>query len=184
VKTASADTGKQFHYQIVSGNATSYAATGLPAGLSLDSSTGLIAGIPQVGGTFPVALRAINVAGTVSAELTLKVIPLVTLKATIPKVTAGTGAKGKFTLTLSAAHREEITVHYQIEGDAINGIDYDKLSGTAKFKPGKLKRPLYIVPKGDLEGMEEKTVRIKLKANPEYSVETKTSQKVEIVAGE
>jgi len=61
-----------FSYQITaSGNPTSFAATGLPAGLSLDAHSGLISGTPTATGTYPVAISATNAAGTGSATLNL-----------------------------------------------------------------------------------------------------------------
>ncbi|RYD47429.1 MAG: hypothetical protein EOP85_05485, partial [Verrucomicrobiaceae bacterium] len=51
--------GLPFSYQIVaSGNPTAYASTGLPAGLTVNTTTGLITGTPTVGGTFNVQLQA------------------------------------------------------------------------------------------------------------------------------
>ena len=61
-----------FTYQIsASGNPTSYGATGLPAGLVLNASTGEITGAPTVGGTYLVTVSATNAGGTNSATLTL-----------------------------------------------------------------------------------------------------------------
>jgi hyaluronate lyase len=61
-----------FTYQIsASGNPTSYGATGLPAGFSLDTTTGKITGTPAVSGTYSVTVTATNAGGTRSATLTL-----------------------------------------------------------------------------------------------------------------
>lgn len=67
---------ESFNYQIVaSGNPTSYAATGLPDGLTFDTNTGLISGSPNAGtlGSFSVMLEATNAQGTGSSFLVLKV---------------------------------------------------------------------------------------------------------------
>ena len=70
--TASGRVGTAFSYQITaSENATSFVANNLPAGLSLNTSTGAITGSPTVGGAFSVTISATNAGGTGSATLTL-----------------------------------------------------------------------------------------------------------------
>lgn len=63
-----------FSYLITAINSpTSYGAVGLPAGLSVNGSNGLISGIPSVTGTFYITLNAINATGTGTQSLTLTV---------------------------------------------------------------------------------------------------------------
>lgn len=60
---------------------SSFSATGLPAGLGVDPSTGQITGIPSTAGTFSVGISATNAAATGSATLTItiaKATPVVT----------------------------------------------------------------------------------------------------------
>lgn len=72
--TAAATVGQSFTYQITANNTpTSYGATGLPAGLSVNTGTGQITGSPPAAGTFPVTLSAINTGGTGTLALTLVV---------------------------------------------------------------------------------------------------------------
>ena len=74
--TASGTVGKTFSYQTAATNTpTSYAATGLPAGLTLSSTTGLISGTPTASGTYSVTLSATNKSGTAKTTLTLTSLP-------------------------------------------------------------------------------------------------------------
>jgi hypothetical protein len=79
---ASGTAGSSFSYQITATNApASYGATGLPAGLTVNSGTGLISGTPTAVGTSTVTLSATNSGGAGSATLTL------TVNATTPAIT-------------------------------------------------------------------------------------------------
>jgi hypothetical protein len=72
--TATATTGVAFTYQIVATNSpTSYGATGLPAGLSVNPLTGLITGSPTSSGSSSITIGATNSGGTGSAMMTLTV---------------------------------------------------------------------------------------------------------------
>jgi Putative Ig domain len=54
---------------------TSFSATGLPPGLTLDSSTGEISGAPTTAGSYVVAIAAANGAGMGAAALTIVIAP-------------------------------------------------------------------------------------------------------------
>ena len=70
--TATGASGVNFLYQITATNGpTSFGATGLPPGLSVNAATGLISGAPGASGTFTVNLTATNPTGTGSRPLTL-----------------------------------------------------------------------------------------------------------------
>ncbi len=95
--------GKQnqpFTYQIVaSGSPTSFGAAGLPTGLSVNPSTGLITGTPTQSGTFQVTLSATNPGGTTTAVLVLGISP------PPPVITSGLSA----TVPLNALFNYQVT---------------------------------------------------------------------------
>jgi hypothetical protein len=72
--TASGMVSLPFSYTITATNSpTSFNATGLPAGLSVDTTSGAISGTPTAPGTFNVAVSATNAKGTGTATLTLTI---------------------------------------------------------------------------------------------------------------
>jgi len=92
--SATATVGESFSYLITATNTpSSYDATGLPAGLTVDTGTGLISGTPFVSGTFAINLSATNTAGTTSAILTLTVQPA--SSQTHPIIISSTSATGR-----------------------------------------------------------------------------------------
>jgi hypothetical protein len=52
-----------------------YSCTGLPAGLTVNASSGAISGTPTVSGTFNIGCTAANSVGTVTSNLTLNIYP-------------------------------------------------------------------------------------------------------------
>ncbi|MCE0523210.1 MAG: IPTL-CTERM sorting domain-containing protein [Methylacidiphilales bacterium] len=70
--TATGTEETAFNYQIIATtNPTSYNATGLPTGLSINTTTGVISGSPTVSGAFPIMITASSTTGTTTITLTL-----------------------------------------------------------------------------------------------------------------
>src|SRR5262249_11177707 len=65
-----------YTYQIVANNdPTSFAATNLPQGLSINRMTGIISGVPQATGTFIIPLTVTGTAGVATDYLQLMLLP-------------------------------------------------------------------------------------------------------------
>lgn len=91
---AAATIGTTFNYSITaSASPTSYSASGLPAGLSINASTGIISGTPTALGKFLVTINATNAQGTGSAVLVLDVFNAVAPVAPVNIVLSNTAIK-------------------------------------------------------------------------------------------
>jgi len=85
--TASGVSGQSFTYQIAATNTpTSFNASGLPGGLSVNTASGLISGTPAAAGNSTVTLTATNLTGSGNATLALTV--------TAPSGGGGSGGNG------------------------------------------------------------------------------------------
>ncbi|MBT7327985.1 MAG: autotransporter domain-containing protein [Gammaproteobacteria bacterium] len=77
--TASGTTGQPFSYQITaSSNPTSFGATDLPPGVTVNSSGGEISGTPTAGGSYNTTITATNTTGTATQSVGItitKVLP-------------------------------------------------------------------------------------------------------------
>jgi alpha-tubulin suppressor-like RCC1 family protein len=100
--TATGTTGVAFNYTITASNSpTSYSATGLPAGLSVNTSTGKITGTPTTVGTSSVTIGATNVTGTGTATLTLTINPPAPVIGSATTATGTTGVAFSYAITAS-----------------------------------------------------------------------------------
>ena len=117
--SVSVTVGSVFSYQIAGTNAPSrYKATGLPAGLAVNTGTGWISGTPTAVGTWTVTLGASNSGGTGSAALTLSILPKSSFVQEVANKALGTAKS----LSLSFPNNT-------LAGDVILvGFDYNKVS--------------------------------------------------------
>jgi sugar lactone lactonase YvrE len=101
--TAYGFVGDAFSYAITAtGSPNSFSASGLPGGLTLNATTGLIAGTPVTAGTSVVAISATNSAATGDATLTIIIVPQPPV---ISSALTGTGVVGRpFSYVITASN--------------------------------------------------------------------------------
>jgi hypothetical protein len=127
--TSSGTVGSAFSYQITATNApTSYGAAGLPAGLSLNTATGLISGNPTVAVTSTLTLTATNSGGTGSASLTLTIAAAGSLTVS-PRTTALTFTRTQ-QFTASATG-----VSWQVDGVTGGSATAGSISASGLYTP-------------------------------------------------
>ena len=90
--TETATAFQSYSYQIVANNSpTGYSASGLPDGLTLNTTTGVISGTPITPGTYTISLTATNAGGDGTGTLTLTV----SRNAGAPSITSNLIAQGQ-----------------------------------------------------------------------------------------
>ena len=93
--TVNGGVGVNFNYQIVATHGPlTYSATGLPNGLNIDPSTGIISGSPTTIGTTSVTLTVTNAAGSNSAVLLVNILPPPVITSILSEVGSTTTAFG------------------------------------------------------------------------------------------
>ena len=127
--SAFGNTGVPFSYTITAiNNPTSFGASGLPAGLSVNSTNGLISGIPGAVGSFTVSLFATNVAGVGNLNLNLQI-------GSLPVILGSLSATGQvsvpFNYTLTAANPP---AQFGASGLPA-GLNLDPVAGTVSGTP-------------------------------------------------
>ena len=133
--------GVAFSYQVVAANTpTSYGASGLPAGLSLSSTTGLVTGTPTQpgGGTATATITATNSAGTASGAFPFVVTDpncaavtgadAISIFPTAVQQTGSGGPGSRFRLDFTALSPGSPITHLAIQA---NGANISATDGTA-----------------------------------------------------
>jgi uncharacterized repeat protein (TIGR03803 family) len=156
---ATATQGAPFSYQL---GATSYAppvysASGLPAGLSINPSTGLISGTPTSTGTFSFTVSAANLGGTTTSTFTITtgVPPVITSSGTV----SGTGGEP---LSYQITATNSPTIYGAIELPA--GLSIDQITGVISGTPVAGGTTTTTITAGNIYGSGSASLQINLVA--------------------
>lgn len=125
--TATASLGSPFSYQITATNGpTSFTAAPLPAGLSFNTSSGVIAGTPTMAGMTTVALGAANGGGTGTGSVQITVTdPCIATLSPMTRQFANSGGSANVTVTIDSGCNWSATT------DSPTWISFDNGSGTS-----------------------------------------------------
>ena len=92
--------GSALSYQITASNyPKTYGATGLPAGLTINATSGVISGVPVAAGNVTVTISATNGAGTATKTLALGIIPLPPVISSAATASAKVGSSLSYQIT-------------------------------------------------------------------------------------
>ncbi|MFO1451864.1 MAG: DUF1800 family protein [Opitutaceae bacterium] len=104
-------------------------------------------------------------------DLTPKSLALVSVAATQPSTDSSGGGPGVFTLTRDGPTSAPLTVTYDIQGTAKNGLDYVALPGSVTFPAGASSVTVTVNPYGNLQTFSStKSVFLTLTSSLAYGV--------------
>ncbi len=89
---------------------------------------------------------------------------------------SGTTARAAFTVTLSPARRQAVSVSYATsDGTAEAGSDYESASGTVTFSPGETSKTVTVTINGDDEAEANETFSLALTSTPNGQIDPQNS---------
>lgn len=107
---------------------------------------------------------------------------VVTIAATQANADTSGSNPGAFTVTRTGDASDPVTVNYTVGGTAIDGIDYQGLSGTVTIPGGAASATIPVVPSASLSGASSSTVVVALGTGSSYTVGAASSATVTITS--
>lgn len=135
------------------------------------------------GQVYTLSLGNTNYPGDFTLQLDLTpAVPNVVIGTPQPVAIRSTGQKGELLFTLSAPENVPLTLHYQVAGNALPGIDYKRLRGTVVVPAGASTAQINVkpLPKGTDENGKPTKVKVTLEAGTEYTVGSPATATVKI----
>ena len=98
---------------------------------------------------------------------------------------SGTTAQATFTVTLSPARRQAVSVGYATsDGTAEAGSDYESASGTVTFSPGETSQTVSVTINGDDEAEANETFTLALTSTPNGQIDPQNSSAQAVITND
>ena len=98
---------------------------------------------------------------------------------------SGTTARATFTVTLSPARRQAVSVGYATsDGTAEAGSDYESASGTVTFSPGETSQTVSVTINGDDEAEANETFTLALTSTPNGQIDPQNSSAQAVITND
>ena len=98
---------------------------------------------------------------------------------------SGTTAQATFTVTLSPARRQAVSVSYATsDGTAEAGSDYESASGTVTFSPGETAQTVTVTINGDDEAEANETFTLALTSTPNGQIDPQNSSAQAVITND
>ena len=110
-------------------------------------------------------------------------VPVITVATMIPRTTLDSDTPAQFVVTRAGTGIDlsgKLVVAYTLKGSAIDGQNYEFLTGKVKLKPGKSTARVNVVAQGALAGAQPRTVKLVLQPGSGYAVGSPGVAKVKI----
>jgi hypothetical protein len=91
------------------------------------------------------------------------------------------GNNGTFTFTRSGSTNNSVIVYYEASGTAINGTDYNMLSGSVTIPAGTTSASVTIIPIKDTLAEGSETLKLRISSNSTYQLGSQYAATVNIV---
>ena len=189
---ARAFAGTPFTYQIVANNApNSFTAENLPPGLSLDSSTGIISGTPQVPNRYLVNIRAINGDRVATDKISIYVFPAApsapqpppVLTISVSPAQIHEGGTAHITVSTSGPRNFDLLPRYQVIRKKSTAGDFTLSAGSFSIAAGQTTSTIDLTALTDTIQEKTESVTIKLQRGPGYKIAPGSRVTVTILDG-
>jgi len=88
----------------------------------------------------------------------------------------GEYGSGRFRIVREGDLSADLTVDYELDGTAENGVDYSTLKGTARIRASRTSQNVSVSPRADAEVEPDETVVLKLAGTADYGVDPEASE--------